>query len=72
MGACRGTINYETGEINFVSAPSNAEFVYSCLHTSPFSGKKDSTDSAKMNSLKAIYGNTPNQKATGELTIRRR
>ena len=72
MGACRGTINYETGEINFVSAPANAEFVYSCLHTSPFSGKKDSTDSAKMNSLKAIYGNTPNQKATGELTIRRR
>ena len=72
MGACRGTINYETGEINFVSAPANAEFVYSCLHTSPFSGKKDSTDSAKMNSLKAIYGNTPNQKAAGELTIRRR
>ena len=71
-GICGGAINYETGEIEMWNAPANAEFVYSCLHSSPFSGKKDATDSAKMNSLKAVYGNMPNQKATGELTIIRR
>ena len=64
-----GTINYETGEINLTGGPANAEFVYSCLHTSAFSGKSNATDTAKMNSLKAIYGNIPNQKANGELTI---
>ena len=67
-----GTINYETGEIKFTSAPANAEFVYSCLHTSPFSGRANATNSAKMNKLKAIYGNMPNQKGYGELTITRR
>ena len=67
-----GTINYETGEIKFTGAPANAEFVYSCLHTSPFSGRANATNSAKMNKLKAIYGNMPNQKSSGELTITRR
>tara|TARA_Y100000593_G_scaffold34762_1_gene68239 strand:+ start:2092 stop:3693 length:1602 start_codon:yes stop_codon:yes gene_type:complete len=66
-----GTINYETGEIKFQGAPENAEFVYSCLHTSPFSGRANATNTAKMNKLKAVYGNMPNQKATGEITIRR-
>ena len=72
MGIGTGSINYETGEIKMLGCPSNAEFVYSCLHTSPFSGKLNATDSAKMNSLKAIYGNMPNQKASGELTVVRR
>ena len=71
MGAT-GSINYETGEINILNAPPMAEFVYSCLHTAPFSGRKDATYTAKMNNLKAIYGNMPNQKATGQLTIIRR
>jgi hypothetical protein len=68
-GMCSGNLNYETGEINMTGCPANAEFVYSCLHTSAFSGKQNATDAAKMNSLKAIYGNMPNQKAAGELTI---
>ena len=72
VGAGRGTINYETGAINFTSAPVNAEFVVSVLHTSPFSGRQNATNAVKMNSLKAIYGNMPNQKAAGELTIARR
>ena len=71
MGA-KGHINYETGEIDFTSAPPNSEFVYSCLHTSPFSGRANATNTAKMNKLKAIYGNLPNPKGTGELTINRR
>ena len=72
FGMCNGTINYETGEINMTGCPANAEFVYSCLHTSPFSGRQNATNAAKMNLLKAIYGNMPNQKASGELTITRR
>jgi hypothetical protein len=71
-GAGTGTINYETGAIDFTNAPVNAEFVVSVLHTSPFSGRQNATDAAKMNSLKAIYGNMPNQKGSGELTIIRR
>jgi len=70
FGAGNGNLNMETGEINFTSFP-NAEFVFSCLHTSAFSGRQDATDTVKMNSLKAIYGNTPNQKWNGELTVTR-
>ena len=71
-GAGTGTINYETGAIDFTNAPVNAEFVITALYTSPFSGRQNATDAAKMNSLKAIYGNMPNQKGSGELTIIRR
>ena len=68
-GVCNGSINYETGAIILTNAPPNAEFVVNCLHTSPFSGKQNATDTAKMNKLKAIYGNMPNQQGVGELTI---
>ena len=71
-GMCSGNINYETGEIHMTGCPVNAEFVFSCLHTSPFSGRQNATNAAKMNSLKAIYGNMSNQKGAGELTITRR
>ena len=70
-GGGSGTINYETGEIKFVGCPPNSEFVYSCLTTSAFSGRQNATNAAKMNSIKAIYGNIPNQKRGGELTITR-
>ena len=69
-GIGTGTINYETGEVKFTSY-ANSEFVVSCLHTSAFSGKANATEGAKMNTLKAIYGNLPNQKGSGELTITR-
>ena len=72
QGIANGSINYETGELHMIDCPPNAEFVFSCLHTSAFSGKINSTDSAKMNGIKAIYGNMPNQKQVGELTIIRR
>ena len=71
FGMCSGTINYETGAIDMISCPVNAEFVVTCLHTSPFSGKQDATNTTKMNKLKHIYGNVPNQKWNGELTITR-
>ena len=71
FGMCSGTINYETGAIDMIGCPVNAEFVVTCLHTSPFSGKQDATNTTKMNKLKHIYGNVPNQKWNGELTITR-
>ena len=70
FGSGTGRINYETGAIDF-TGPVNSEFVVSCLHTSAFSGKQNATDTAKMNTIKAIYGNVPNQKWNGELTITR-
>ena len=72
QGMCSGSLNYETGEIHMTGCPANAEFVYSCLHTSAFSGRANATNAAKMNSLKAIYCNMTNQKGAGELTITRR
>ena len=72
FGMGSGTINYETGEISMTGCPPNAEFVYSCLHTSAFSGRQNATNAAKMNSLKAIYGNMTSQSGAGELTITRR
>ena len=69
-GAGTGHINYETGALDF-TGPVNAEFVVSALTKSAFSGKQNATDTVKMNKLKAIYGNVPNQKGAGELTITR-
>ena len=69
FGKARGTINYETGAIDMVGCPPNAQFVYSVLHTSAFSGKQDATESTKMNSLQAVYANIPSQKWAGEIEI---
>ena len=69
FGKAKGSINYETGAVDFVGPP-NAQFVFSVLHTSAFSGKKDATEGAKMNSLQSVYGNIPSQKWQGELEIK--
>lgn len=69
FGKARGTINYETGAINMVGCPPNAEFVYNVLHTSAFSGKQDATESTKQNSLQTVYANIPSQKWAGEIEI---
>tara|TARA_R110002020_G_scaffold223840_4_gene433050 strand:- start:213 stop:1772 length:1560 start_codon:yes stop_codon:yes gene_type:complete len=65
-----GTINYETGAIDWtITDRPNAEFVVSVLHTSPFSGKLDATTTGRLNSLRQILGNTPQQKCEAKLTI---
>ena len=65
-----GSINYETGLHSFtVSERPNAEFVVSVLHTSPFSGKLDPTTAGRVNSLRQILGNTPQQKCEAILTV---
>ena len=65
-----GTINYETGAMDFtVGEKPNAEFVVSVLHTSPFSGKLNSADADRGNSLVQVLGNTPQQKCEAILTV---
>ena len=68
-GLGSGTINYETGAIDITGCPPNAEFVVSVVHTSAFSGKIDSVEAAKQNSLQAVYGNIPSQKKSGSLKV---
>ena len=65
-----GTINYETGAIDFtVGEKPNAEFVVSCTHSGPFSGKLDPTAAGRKNCLVQVLGNTPQQKCEAVLTI---
>ena len=70
FGAATGTINYETGAIDFHNAPVNAEFVYSCLHTSAFSGRLSEATTGRINSIVDIYANTPSQKWNGSVKVR--
>jgi len=65
-----GNVNYESGAINWsISERPNAEFVVSVLHTSPFSGKLDGTTTGRLNSLRQVLGNTPQQKCEAILTV---
>ena len=65
-----GSVNYESGAIDWtIPERPNAEFVVSVLHTSPFSGKLDGTTTGRLNSLRQILGNTPQQKCEAILTI---
>lgn len=69
FGKASGTINYETGAINMVGCPPNAQFRLSYVHTSAFSGRQDATLATKMNSIQAVYANIPSQKWAGEIEI---
>tara|TARA_R100000655_G_scaffold7635_2_gene20323 strand:- start:3801 stop:5339 length:1539 start_codon:yes stop_codon:yes gene_type:complete len=69
-GRSVGRINYETGVVDWqISSCPNAEFVVSALYNAPFSGKQDSTDAAKVNSLMEVLGNTPQQKGGATLKV---
>ena len=71
FGAARGTINYETGAIDFHNARINAEFVYSVIHTSAFSGKLEPDSSGdRTNTLVSVLANTPSQKWSGSVKVR--
>ena len=65
-----GTINYESGAVDFTVADKpNAEFVVSLLHTSAMSGKLSTAGSGRANSLRQVFGNTPQQKCEAVLTV---
>ncbi|QDP51791.1 MAG: hypothetical protein GOVbin212_10 [Prokaryotic dsDNA virus sp.] len=70
FGAAEGTINYETGAIDFKNAPSEAEFVVSCMHSGAFSGKLNEAETDRINSLIAVYANTTSQKMNGSVKVR--
>ena len=65
-----GTINYETGAIEFSNAPVNAEFVISYAKNSAFSGKLNEGTTGRINSIKEILVNTPSAKWDGLVEIK--
>ena len=69
-GKCRGTINYETGALDIISAPKNAQFVVTALTKSAFSGKLNESETGRINSLVEILANTPSQKWNGSVKIK--
>ena len=55
-----------------MSEKPNAEFVVSLLHTSALSGKlatSTSGNNVRINSLRQVLGNTPQQKCEAVLTV---
>lgn len=65
-----GTINYESGAIDFtIPEVPNAEFVVSLLHTGAMSGALSTVGSGRANSLRQVLGNTPQQKCEAVLTV---
>ena len=63
-----GTINYESGEIEFTAYPL-ADFRYSFIHTGAFTGKASATDADKKNQINKIYGNLTSQNWSGKLKV---
>ena len=68
-GYCSGSINYETGALN-ISGPANAQFVYSAMVNTAFSGKANEGTADRENIIKDIYVNTPNTKGSGNVELR--
>lgn len=67
-GQAVGTIDYETGSLNF-TGPANASFEISACYNGPFSGKRDATETARANSIVAVHGNVLNRRMLGELKV---
>ena len=69
-GMCAGTINYDTGAIDLIACPVNAEFVYSASHTSVFAGALNDATAARFNCLIEVLANNPSQKWDGRVQVR--
>jgi len=61
LGACSGTINYETGAIDLQGCPSNANFVVDANYGSAHSGGNDFTASTA-NCIHSVAGRSVNSK----------
>tara|TARA_R100000808_G_scaffold24122_1_gene54793 strand:- start:1082 stop:2677 length:1596 start_codon:yes stop_codon:yes gene_type:complete len=64
-----GTINYETGALDFTCDYPFSQFKVSVLHSGPFSGKRDADEAARANSLTAIHATVHNNRMTGSLKV---
>ena len=69
-GAATGTINYETGELKLLNAPPLANFEYSVAHTGALSGKLNSDDASRINSIMVIHANSLSRKMSSEINIK--
>ena len=67
-GASGGTVNYETGYIDMVGAPINAQFEVSVVHNSPFSGKLD-PNKTDTNTIKSIHANVLSKNMVGKIRV---
>ena len=67
-GAGTGTINYETGAVDFTAMP-NAEFVISATYLSAHSGGSDAETSNGVNHLRTIAGRSTSQKLNTKLKV---
>ena len=68
LGACTGTINYETGAIDLNGCPPNAEFVVSANYGSALAGGSEFT-AALANSILSISARSVNQKINTTIDI---
>ena len=68
VGGMQGTLNYETGEILFQSAPANANFVISANYGSSQSGG-NRFGTSEGNSIAAISGRSCNSKIDTTIEI---
>tara|TARA_B100001250_G_scaffold414497_1_gene453268 strand:+ start:7181 stop:8767 length:1587 start_codon:yes stop_codon:yes gene_type:complete len=68
-GMARGTINYETGAIDFTGAPANAEFVFSAIVNGAFSGKVNPSVDGRANTMVEICANTSSIKRNGQIKL---
>jgi hypothetical protein len=69
-GMCNGSLNYETGRLEIHGAPPNAEFVFSVMHSTAFSGRLTEGLADRENTIKDIFVNTPSQKTEGSVKLR--
>ena len=68
IGAGKGTINYETGAVDFTSLP-NAEFVVSATYLSAHSGGTNVSIANGHNHITAVAGRSTNQKLNATLKV---
>lgn len=68
IGAGKGTINYETGAIDFTSLP-NAEFVVSATYLSAHSGGTNVSTANGHNHITAVAGRSTNQKLNATVSV---
>ena len=68
-GEKKGVISYESGALNFTCDYKYAQFKISCLHSGPFSGKRDADEAARANSLTAVHATVQNTRMVGKIKI---
>ena len=68
IGAGTGSINYETGAINFTAA-ANAEFVVSATYLSAHSGGTNVSTTNGHNHITAVGGRSTNQKLNAKIKV---